>query len=157
MELQDAALPLLNSVRGTIDQADGFKGCHVSLKANIKIALLVGAKPRGPGMNRSDLLKDNGSIFKAQALVIQENAHPDVKIVVVGNPANTNAAIIAEYATKIPKANITSLTRYLFYFLPCFSQARLDQNRALSQISGKLSVPVRDVKNIIIWGNHSST
>jgi malate/lactate dehydrogenase len=72
---------------------------------------LVGAKPRGPGMNRSDLLKDNGSIFKSQALVIQENAHPDVKICVVGNPANTNAAIIAEYATKIPKANITSLTR----------------------------------------------
>ena len=136
MELMDAAFPLLNSLTTTTDQVEGFKGCH--------FALLVGAKPRGPGMERKDLLTANGAIFKTQGQLLNDHADPNVKIGVVGNPANTNAAILSEFAPKIPKENITAMTR-------------LDQNRATGQIAAKLKVPVDNVKNIIIWGNHSAT
>ena len=94
----------MNSITSTIDQVEGFR--------NTDIAILVGAKPRGPGMDRKDLLTQNGAIFRSQGKVIQENASKDVKIVVVGNPANTNAAILSEFAPQIDPKNITSLTRY---------------------------------------------
>jgi len=136
MEILDAAFPLINSLLATTDQATAFKGCHY--------ALLVGAMPRGPGMERKDLLTANGKIFKAQAQIIQDNADPNVRIAVVGNPANTNAAILAEYAPKIPKENITAMTR-------------LDQNRATGQIANRLKTNVDNVKNVMIWGNHSLT
>jgi len=105
---------------------------------------LVGAKPRGPGMERKDLLNENAKIFKAQGEALDKFASKNVKVLVVGNPANTNALIASHYAPSIPKKNFTALTR-------------LDQNRALSQLSDKLSVPVEDIKNVIIWGNHSLT
>jgi len=136
MEILDAAFPLVNSLLCTTDQVAAFKGCQ--------FALLVGARPRGPGMQRKDLLEANAAIFKNQAQVIQDNADPNVKIAVVGNPANTNAAILAEYATKIPKENITAMTR-------------LDQNRATGQIADRLKTGVNNVKNVMIWGNHSLT
>lgn len=136
MEILDSAFPLVVKLTATTSQEEAFKGCD--------IALLVGAKPRGPGMERKDLLQQNGAIFKSQGQVIQAHANPNVKIALVGNPANTNAAILSEYAPKIPKENITAMTR-------------LDQNRALGQIALKLNVPVHSLKNIIIWGNHSAT
>lgn len=136
MELKDSAFPVLSSITETIDPAIGFKDCD--------IAILVGARPRGPGMTRSDLLKANAAIFKSQAKSIENNANKDCKVVVVGNPANTNAAIVAHYAPSLSKCNITSLTR-------------LDMNRAKNQISEKINVPVSDINNVIIWGNHSST
>lgn len=136
MELRDSAFPLLNNVISTSDPAVGFKDAN--------IVILVGAKPRGPGMERKDLLEQNAAIFKQQAIQIQENADAEVKILVVGNPANTNAMIISEFAPKIPKKNITSLTR-------------LDMNRGISQLSEKLNVASSDILNLIIWGNHSST
>lgn len=136
MELNDAAYPLLSKVTCTTDPNVGFK--------NADIIILVGAKPRGPGMERKDLLEQNGAIFKTQAQQIQANASPNVKILVVGNPANTNATIISEFAPKIPAKNITSLTR-------------LDQNRAMAQLAEKTGRTARDVHNVIIWGNHSST
>lgn len=136
MELRDAAFPLLNSITVTTDPAVGFKGTE--------IAILVGAKPRGPGMERKDLLEQNAAIFKQQAQQLQEHADPNVKVLVVGNPANTNAMIISEFAPKIPKKNITSLTR-------------LDQNRAINQLAEKLNVATTEIMNVIIWGNHSST
>jgi malate dehydrogenase len=136
MELRDSAFPLVNSITVTSDLAVGFKGTHV--------ACLVGAKPRGPGMERKDLLEQNGAIFKAQGAALQEHADPQVKVVVVGNPANTNALILSEYAPKLNPKNITSLTR-------------LDQNRALSQVSEKIGEPADHIRNIIIWGNHSLT
>ena len=108
------------------------------------VAVLVGAKPRGPGMERKDLLNENAKIFKAQGEALDKFAKKNVKVLVVGNPANTNALIASHYAPSIPKKNFTALTR-------------LDQNRALNQLSEKLSVPVEDLKNIIIWGNHSLT
>lgn len=104
MELKDAAFPLLTKITPSIDQNEGFKGCQ--------IAILVGAKPRGKGMDRKDLLEQNGAIFKSQGVAIQNNAHKDVKVVVVGNPANTNAAILSEFGKSINPKNITSLTRY---------------------------------------------
>jgi len=136
MELIDAAFPLINSITVTTDQVVGFKGCQY--------ALLVGARPRGPGMERKDLLTANGAIFKTQGNIINEHADPNIKIAVVGNPANTNAAILSEFAPKIPKENITAMTR-------------LDQNRATGQIAQRLNTHVDNVKNIIIWGNHSAT
>ena len=104
----------------------------------------MGAKPRGPGMERKDLLNENAKIFKAQGEALDKFAKKNVKVLVVGNPANTNALIASHYAPSIPKKNFTALTR-------------LDQNRALSQLSDKLKVPVEDIKNVIIWGNHSLT
>merc|ERR1711976_749959 len=128
MELLDSAFPLVNSLTCTTDQAVAFKGC--------KIACLVGAKPRGPGMQRKDLLQANAKIFQAQAKIIEAHADPNVKIAVVGNPANTNAAIIAACAPKIPKENITAMTR-------------LDQNRATGQIAKKLGMSADYIKNVI--------
>lgn len=112
--------------------------------AQADVAVLVGAKPRGPGMERKDLLNENAKIFKAQGEALDKFAKKNVKVLVVGNPANTNALIASHYAPSIPKKNFTALTR-------------LDQNRALSQLSEKLKAPVEDIKNVIIWGNHSLT
>eukprot|EP01017_Pseudomicrothorax_dubius_P026964 TRINITY_DN3057_c0_g1_i3.p1 TRINITY_DN3057_c0_g1~~TRINITY_DN3057_c0_g1_i3.p1 ORF type:complete len:341 (+),score=111.14 TRINITY_DN3057_c0_g1_i3:39-1061(+) len=136
MELEDCALPLLSSLKGTTDPNEGF--------ADVDFAILVGAKPRGPGMERKDLLTENAKIFINQGKLINSLAKPTVKVLVVGNPANTNALIVSAFATRINPRNVTSLTR-------------LDQNRAISQIAGKLRCPVDDVKNLIIWGNHSLT
>lgn len=136
MELKDCAFPALAHVEFTTDAEAGFKGCD--------IALLVGARPRGPGMTRADLLKVNASIFKVQAQAIEKNANKDCKILVVGNPANTNAAIIAHYAPSLSKKNITSLTR-------------LDMNRAKSLLAEKTGLPSDSIHNVIIWGNHSNT
>lgn len=111
MELKDCAFPLLASISGTTDQMAGFKDCEV--------AVLVGARPRGPGMERKDLLSANAQIFKAQGMAIDKQAHRNCKVVVVGNPANTNAMICSHFAPSIPKENFTALTR-------------LDQNRAIA-------------------------
>lgn len=134
MELLDSALSCIRSITATTSQEEAFKGANV--------ALLVGARPRGPGMKRNDLLQANAKIFAAQADVIDKVADANIKIVVVGNPANTNAVIIANRSKRINKRNITALTR-------------LDQNRALGQLSEKLDVPVSSIRNVTIWGNHS--
>jgi malate/lactate dehydrogenase len=110
----------------------------------IAVALLVGAKPRGPGMQRADLLSQNAAIFAGQGKALDQYASKNVKVVVVGNPANTNAMIAMTNAPSIPKQNFTALTR-------------LDQNRAMAQIAQKTGKPVSSVKNVIIWGNHSQT
>lgn len=136
MEIRDCAFPLLSEVKGTTDYKEAFLGCQV--------AILVGARPRGPGMERKDLLSANAQIFKGQGEAINQHADRNCKVLVVGNPANTNALICSVFADKIPKENFTALTR-------------LDQNRAVAQISDKINVPVNNVKNLIIWGNHSAT
>jgi malate dehydrogenase len=136
MELKDCAFPLVADIKPTTKVEEAFDQADV--------AVLVGAKPRGPGMERKDLLNENAKIFKAQGEAIDKFANKNIKVLVVGNPANTNALIASHYAPSIPKKNFTALTR-------------LDQNRALSQLSDKLKVPVEDVKNVIIWGNHSLT
>ena len=136
MELKDCAFPLLASITATIDQLAGFKACEV--------AVLVGARPRGPGMERKDLLSANAQIFKAQGMAIEQQAHRNCKVVVVGNPANTNAMICSHFAPSIPKENFTALTR-------------LDQNRAMAQVADKTGAGVEHIKNIVIWGNHSLT
>jgi len=111
---------------------------------DVEYALLVGAKPRGPGMERADLLKDNGKIFVDTGRALNDNAHRDVKVIVVGNPANTNCLIAAHYAKDLPKTAFTAMTR-------------LDHNRALGQLTEKLSCNMRDIENLCIWGNHSPT
>lgn len=136
MELMDSALPIIRSITASTNQEEAFR--------NAQIGLLVGAKPRGPGMKRKDLLEANAQIFATQGKIIDRVAHPDIKIVVVGNPANTNAMIVATQATRIKKRNITALTR-------------LDQNRAKGQLSEKLNVPVDSIRNMTIWGNHSAS
>ncbi|XP_048525845.1 malate dehydrogenase, cytoplasmic isoform X1 [Dendroctonus ponderosae] len=136
MELADCALPLLHGVVPTDDPAVAFK--------DVTAAFLVGAMPRKQGMERKDLLSANVKIFKVQGEALDKYAKKDVKVLVVGNPANTNALICSRYAPSIPKENFTAMTR-------------LDQNRAQAQIAAKLGVPVRQVSNLIIWGNHSST
>ncbi|KAK6121622.1 hypothetical protein DH2020_044630 [Rehmannia glutinosa] len=136
MELIDAAFPLLKGVVATTDVVEACSG--------VNIAILVGGFPRKEGMERKDVMSKNVSIYKAQALTLDQHAAPDCKVLVVANPANTNALILKEFAPSIPEKNITCLTR-------------LDHNRALGQISEKLNVHVSDVKNVIIWGNHSST
>ncbi len=136
MELNDCAFPLLTDIVVTDDARVAFKDAN--------IALMVGAKPRGPGMERSDLLKDNGVIFSNLGKVINEVANPDIKICVVGNPANTNAYILAKNAPDINQRNITALTR-------------LDHNRALHQLAAKTETPVSEIRKMIIWGNHSTT
>lgn len=136
MELEDCAQPLLKEIIIGSDPKIVFKGIHY--------ALLVGAKPRGPGMERGDLLNDNGKIFVEQGKALNEVADKDVKILVVGNPCNTNALIALHNAPNIPKKNFHALTR-------------LDQNRAQSQLAQKAKVDVSDVTNVTIWGNHSST
>ncbi len=136
MELDDCAFPLLNSITQTSDVNEAFKG--------VDWALLVGSVPRKAGMERSDLLKVNGEIFTVQGRAISDQAKPDCKVLVVGNPCNTNAYIAKASAPNIPPENF-------------FAMTMLDQNRAYAQISQKAGVPVSSVKNIAIWGNHSAT
>lgn len=136
MELADCALPLLQSVVPTADPAVAFK--------DVAAAFLVGAMPRKQGMERKDLLSANVTIFKVQGEALDQYARKDVKVLVVGNPANTNALVCSKYAPSIPRENFTAMTR-------------LDQNRAQSQIAAKAGVAVANVNNVIIWGNHSST
>ncbi|KAH6823570.1 Lactate/malate dehydrogenase family protein [Perilla frutescens var. hirtella] len=136
MELIDSAFPLLKGVVATTDVVEACSG--------VNIAVMVGGFRRKEGMERKDVMSKNVSIYKAQASALEQHAAPDCKVLVVANPANTNALILKEFAPSIPEKNITCLTR-------------LDHNRALGQISQSLDVPVSDVKNVIIWGNHSST
>ena len=136
MELVDAAYPLVKGIVATVDVDEACK--------DVDVAVMVGGFPRGPGMERKEVMGKNVAIYKAQASSLEKHAAPDCKVVVVANPANTNALILSKYAPKIPKENITCLTR-------------LDHNRALGQVAQKAGVPVSDVKNCIIWGNHSST
>jgi len=136
LELQDCALPLLDKVEGSSSPNEAFKDADV--------AIMVGAMPRKEGMERKDLLKANVNIFKAQGEAIDKFAKKTVKVLVVGNPANTNAFICANYASSIPRENFSCLTR-------------LDHNRAKAQIALRVGVATLDVKNVIIWGNHSST
>ncbi len=136
MELDDCAFPLLQDMVLTADQAEGF--------TDVNVACLVGAKPRGPGMERADLLKDNGAIFTGQGEAIANNAADDVKVAVVGNPANTNALIAASNAAGVDIGRFTAMVR-------------LDQNRAATQLAQKAGVPVDEVTNLTIWGNHSPT
>lgn len=136
MELADCALPLLKEVVPTADPAVAF--------ADVAAAFLVGAMPRKQGMERKDLLSANVKIFKVQGEALDKYARKDVKVLVVGNPANTNALVCSKYAPSIPAENFTAMTR-------------LDQNRAQAQIAARLQVPVEKVMNVIIWGNHSST
>ncbi len=136
MELDDCAFPLLNDVIVTDDP-------RVALD-KVDAALFVGAKPRGPGMERSDLITDNGKIFSSLGAILNEVGSPDCKVCVVGNPANTNAYILKANAPNINPRNITALTR-------------LDHNRALSQLAGKTGSAVADINRMVIWGNHSTT
>ncbi len=136
MELSDCAFPLLHDIEIT-DQAElAFD--------DVNWALLIGARPRSQGMERSDLLEANGVIFKPQGQAINAKAADDVRIVVVGNPANTNALIAMSNAPDVPKNHFSAMTR-------------LDHNRALTQLANKAEVPVTEVKRVTIWGNHSTT
>ncbi len=134
MELQDCAFPLLSSIVLTDDPKVGFRDANW--------CLLIGAKPRGPGMERADLLKDNGKIFTGQGVMIDEVAAEDVRVAVVGNPANTNCMIAASKAKRLAPDRFTAMVR-------------LDQNRAQSQLAHRAGVATTDVKNIFIYGNHS--
>ncbi|MFN7294035.1 MAG: malate dehydrogenase [Lysobacteraceae bacterium] len=136
MELEDCAFPLLADVVGTADPMVAFKDADV--------ALLVGAMPRGPGMERKDLLLKNAEIFTVQGKALDAVASRDVKVLVVGNPANTNAYIAMKSAPSLPAKNFTAMLR-------------LDHNRALSQLSTKAGVAVGDIEKLIVWGNHSPT
>jgi len=134
MELEDCAFPLLKGIVTTSDPRVGFKDANW--------CLLVGAKPRGPGMERADLLKDNGKIFIEQGRIIDEVAAGDARVAVVGNPANTNCMIAASQAKRLPADRFTAMVR-------------LDQNRAQTQLAKKAGVDLSEVKNIFIYGNHS--
>lgn len=136
MELEDCAFPLLAGVECTDDPNMGFK--------DTDYALLVGARPRGPGMERKDLLEANAAIFSVQGKAINDHASRDIKVLVVGNPANTNALITQRNAPDIDPRNFTAMTR-------------LDHNRAMTQIAIKTGTTVNDVTNMTIWGNHSAT
>jgi malate dehydrogenase len=136
MELEDCAFPLLAGVVCTDDPSVGFKDADY--------ALLVGARPRGPGMERKDLLEANAAIFSVQGKAIDQNASKSIKVLVVGNPANTNALIAQRNAPSISPRNFTAMTR-------------LDHNRAMTQIAIKTGKTVNDVTNMTIWGNHSAT
>ena len=135
-ELEDSCYPLLKEIKFGFDPYEVFK--------DIDIAILVGAKPRGPGMERKDLLIDNAKIFAQQGKALNEVANKDVKVLVVGNPCNTNALIAMKNAPDIPKENF-------------FAMTRLDQNRAKYQLAKKAKVQIENIKNLAIWGNHSTT
>ncbi|MGV8943049.1 malate dehydrogenase [Thermomonas sp.] len=136
MELEDCAFPLLAGMVGTDDAEVAFKDADV--------ALLVGARPRGPGMERKDLLLENAKIFTAQGAALNKVASRNVKVLVVGNPANTNAYIAMKSAPDLNPANFTAMLR-------------LDHNRALSQLANKAGKPVGELRKLVVWGNHSST
>ena len=136
MELNDCAFPTLNKVVATDDARVAFKDCHAGL--------LVGARPRGPGMERKDLLLANAQIFSAQGKALNDVAARDVRVLVVGNPANTNALIAMKNAPSLKPQSFTAMTR-------------LDHNRALSQLAEKTGCHVNDIQKMIIWGNHSAT
>jgi len=136
MELSDCAFPLVNAIVATDDAKIAFKDCGVGL--------LVGARPRGPGMERKDLLLANAQIFSAQGKAINEVASRDIKVLVVGNPANTNALIASANAPDIDRANFTAMTR-------------LDHNRALSQLAAKTGTHITHIRKMVVWGNHSAT
>ena len=136
MELEDCAFPLLAGMVQTDDANVAFK--------DAEYALLVGARPRGPGMERKDLLEANAAIFSVQGKAINDNANPNIKVLVVGNPANTNALIAQRNAPDIDPRQFTAMTR-------------LDHNRALSQLAAETSTSINDIQKMTIWGNHSST
>jgi malate dehydrogenase len=136
MEMEDCAFPLLAGMTGTGDAKVAFKDADV--------ALLVGAKPRGPGMERKDLLLENAKIFIEQGQALDAVASRDVRVLVVGNPANTNAYIAMNSAPSLPKKNFTAMLR-------------LDHNRALTQLAQKSGTPVGSIEKLIVWGNHSPT
>ncbi|MCK6209978.1 malate dehydrogenase [Georgenia sp. EYE_87] len=136
MELDDCAFPLLAGIDIFDDPKQGFEGANV--------ALLVGARPRSKGMERGDLLEANGGIFGPQGEAINAGAAEDIRVLVVGNPANTNALIAQQHAPDVPADRFTAMTR-------------LDHNRALSQLAARTGAPVSSIKNLTIWGNHSAT
>jgi len=136
MELEDCAFPLLSGVAVTDDPMTAFR--------DVEAAFLVGSRPRTKGMERRDLLAANAEIFRTQGRALNEAARRDARVIVVGNPANTNAAILAANAPDFPAANITSMIR-------------LDHNRAMSQFAAKAGVAIGDVEKVIVWGNHSPT
>jgi len=136
MELNDCAFPTLNKVTATSDANVAFKDCN--------FAMLVGARPRGPGMERKDLLLENAKIFSAQGKALDTQASRDVRVLVVGNPANTNSLIAQRNAPSLDPRSFTAMTR-------------LDHNRGLAQLAEKSGAAVADVKKVIIWGNHSAT
>jgi malate dehydrogenase len=136
MELDDCAFPLLTGVDISDDPNSAFDG--------VNIALLIGARPRTKGMERSDLLEANGGIFKPQGKALNDHAASDIKVLVVGNPANTNCLIAQQNAPDIPPERFTSMMR-------------LDHNRAIAQLAAKASLPVGEVTNMTVWGNHSPT
>ncbi|MEA2496707.1 MAG: malate dehydrogenase [Thermoleophilaceae bacterium] len=136
MELVDCAFPLLTNIDITADPKEAFDG--------VNVALLIGARPRTKGMERADLLEANGGIFKPQGEALNANAADDVRILVVGNPANTNALIAQSNAPDIPSERFTAMTR-------------LDENRAVAMLANKLQVGVSDVQDLVVWGNHSPT
>lgn len=136
MELVDCGYPLLHGIEVATEPAKAFKDADV--------VMLVGSKPRGPGMTRADLIRENGPIFVGQGQAIDQVAAKDAKVIVVGNPCNTNCLIAAAQAKRVPRAHFTAMTR-------------LDHNRAIGQIGQKLGVTSSAIKNAIIWGNHSDT
>jgi malate dehydrogenase len=136
MELNDCAFRTLNKVTATDDAGAAFRDCNV--------AMLVGARPRGPGMERKDLLLENAKIFSAQGKALDAAASRDVRVLVVGNPANTNALIAQRNAPSLPPERFTAMTR-------------LDHNRALAQVSEKTGAALAGVERVVIWGNHSAT
>jgi len=136
MEVDDCAFPLVAGVDLTDDPNKAFDGAN--------IALLIGARPRTKGMERSDLLEANGGIFKPQGKALNDHAASDIKVLVVGNPANTNCLIAKSHARDIPAERFTSMMR-------------LDHNRAIAQLAGKVGATVRDITNMTVWGNHSPT
>jgi malate dehydrogenase len=136
MELDDCAFPLLHRISISDDPNTAFDG--------VQIALLVGSRPRTAGMERGDLLSANGAIFTVQGKALSDNASDDVRILVVGNPANTNALIAMNNAPDIPRERFTAMTR-------------LDHNRAIAQLANKTGAPVTDISHMTIWGNHSAT
>ena len=136
MEMEDCAFPLLAGMTGGADPKVAFK--------DAQLAMLVGARPRGPGMERKDLLLENAKIFIEQGKALNEVAQRDIKILVVGNPANTNAYIAMKSAPSLPKSSFTAMLR-------------LDHNRALSQLAARAGVPVDSIDKLVVWGNHSPT